>query len=168
MQKCVFSFTGTEGRETMKGLGHFRKSICPATVILEKVIWVEWGSHCHKVVCASLANYRVTNRGQLVKMKTITKIQILHFLSLSQGMRVLIGSQPNDECARSFWKKTDPCTEERQKPISVQYKIFLNCNQEIQVTAAISSHTVARKPGQQNTHTSWWSRAWMSQAAMHF
>ena len=37
-------------------------------------------------------------------MKTITKNQILHFLSLSQGMRVLIGSQPNDECARSLWK----------------------------------------------------------------
>lgn len=135
---------------------------------LKKWSGLSEGAAVIHVVCpCSSANCRVTNRGQLVEMKTITKIQILHFLSLFQGMRAQIGSQPKDKYARRFCK-TNPCTEERQKPTSVQRKIFLNCNQEIHVTAAISSHTAAVNPGQQDTHTSWWSRAWMLQTAMHF
>lgn len=168
MQKCVFScWNGRERND--EGPGPFQEQHLPSNRDSwnSDLGWVREATVIHVVCPCSSANYRVITRGQLVEMKTITKIQILHFLSLFQGMRAQIGSQPKDKCARSFCK-TDPCTEERQKPTLAQHKIFLSCNQEIQVTAAISSHTAAVNPGQQDTHTSWWPRAWMLQTAMHF
>lgn len=143
-----------EGREKTEGLGHFGKNVCTGFVILERMVSVKRRGHCHSF-CVSLflANYRFTNSDQFVEMTTIINIQILHFsFHFPKGMSVQIGRQADDGCQMLL--QNGCYIEGHPTPALVHSKVFLNCNQEVQTTIAINSHTIAINPGQQNADAS--------------